>query len=131
MANKTTTVTAQVNKANELRKQLQALEAGIRAEQEKSDKVNKAKVEQLPAMFDLDKGDYAGVIGIIRRIGQVHGRRTTVTDEMRKTVKEMVQSGSTGQEIADKVGVSAPTVAAIKKALGLTKPRAATATAGK
>lgn len=49
--------------------------------------------------------------------------RATITDEMRAQVKKMAESGKTGAEIADTVGISLPSVQNIKKALGLVQAR--------
>jgi DNA-binding NarL/FixJ family response regulator len=49
--------------------------------------------------------------------------RAVITDETRAQVKKMVNDGSTGAEIADKLGISLPSVQNIKKALGLVKER--------
>jgi DNA-binding NarL/FixJ family response regulator len=49
--------------------------------------------------------------------------RAVITDETRAQVKKMVNDGSTGAQIADKLGISLPSVQNIKKALGLVKER--------
>ena len=48
--------------------------------------------------------------------------RAKITDETRAKVKQMVEEGKTGAEIAKTVGISLPSVQNIKKALGLVKP---------
>ncbi len=50
--------------------------------------------------------------------------RTKITDEIKAQVKTLSEEGKTGAEIAAAVGVSLPSVANIKRELGLTKPRA-------
>lgn len=50
-------------------------------------------------------------------------KRARITDEMKEQVKKLVEEGKTGSEIAKTVGISVPSVANIKKALGLTKNR--------
>jgi DNA-binding NarL/FixJ family response regulator len=50
--------------------------------------------------------------------------RTTITEEIRTRVVALVNEGKTAAEIAAEVGISVPSVANIKKAAGLTKPRA-------
>lgn len=50
--------------------------------------------------------------------------RTVITEEIRARVVTLVQEGKTAAEIATAVGISVPSVANIKKAAGLTKPRA-------
>lgn len=50
-------------------------------------------------------------------------KRARITDEMKAEVKKLVEEGKTGAEIAAAVGISLPSVANIKKALGLTTTR--------
>lgn len=50
-------------------------------------------------------------------------KRARITDEMKAEVKKLVEEGKTGAEIAATVGISLPSVANIKKALGLTTTR--------
>jgi hypothetical protein len=50
-------------------------------------------------------------------------KRARITDEMKEQVKTLAEEGKTGAEIAEAVGISLPSVANIKKALGLTKKR--------
>ncbi len=50
--------------------------------------------------------------------------RTKITDEIKAQVKKLSEEGKTGLEIAAAAGVSLPSVANIKRELGLTKPRA-------
>lgn len=47
--------------------------------------------------------------------------RAKITDETRKSVKELVAQGKTGAEIAKTLGISLPSVQNIKKALGLVR----------
>ena len=51
-------------------------------------------------------------------------KRATITDATRAEVKKLVEAGKTARAIARAVGISEPSVANIKKALGLTKKRA-------
>ena len=53
-------------------------------------------------------------------------KRAVVTDETRASVKKMVGEAKTGSEIAAALGISLPTVAKIKKALGLTRKKTKT-----
>jgi hypothetical protein len=46
-------------------------------------------------------------------------KRAKITDAMRDEVKKLVEAGKTAKEIAKAVGISQPSVANIKKALGL------------
>lgn len=55
------------------------------------------------------------------------GKRAKITDEVKAQVKSLAEEGKTGQEIAKLLGISAPSVQNIKKALGMVKPRAASA----
>ena len=57
------------------------------------------------------------------------GKRAKITDEIKLEVKNLHAAGKTGQEIADTLMISAPTVQNIKKELGLVKPRSATSAA--
>ena len=52
-------------------------------------------------------------------------KRTKITDEIRAQVGELVKAGKTNEEVAKQVGISAPSVQNIKKALGLVKAREA------
>lgn len=57
--------------------------------------------------------------------GRGSGRkaRVTVTDQIRAEAKKMLGAGKKGAEIAERLGISGPTVQNIKKALGLVKER--------
>lgn len=55
--------------------------------------------------------------------GKARRHRAVITDETRAIVKKLVESGKTGSEIAEQVGISLPSVQNIKKALGLVKSR--------
>lgn len=56
------------------------------------------------------------------------GKRAKITDEVKAQVKALAEAGKTGQEIAKTLGISAPSVQNIKKALGMVKPRGAAPT---
>lgn len=59
-----------------------------------------------------------------KSVGKGGGRRrkrATITDATRAEVKKLVDGGKTGNEIAKALGISAPSVQNIKKALGLVK----------
>jgi len=56
--------------------------------------------------------------------GRRRRTRARITDETRAELKKLVEQGKTGSEIAQALGISLPSVANIKKALGLTKKRA-------
>lgn len=51
------------------------------------------------------------------------GKRAKITDEVKAQVKSLAEEGKTGQEIAKLLGISAPSVQNIKKALGMVKAR--------
>jgi hypothetical protein len=51
------------------------------------------------------------------------GRRAKITAEVRAEVKQLVEAGKSGAEIAAAVGISLPSVQNIKKQLGLVKAR--------
>lgn len=53
------------------------------------------------------------------------GKRAKITDEVKAQVKTLAEEGKTGQEIAKLLGISAPSVQNIKKALGMVKARSA------
>ncbi len=50
-------------------------------------------------------------------------KRAKITPEIKAQVKALVADGKTGAEIASKLGISVPSVANIKKELGLVKKR--------
>jgi DNA-binding CsgD family transcriptional regulator len=52
-------------------------------------------------------------------------KRAKITDETRAELKKLVGAGKTGNEIAKALGISLPSVANIKKQLGLTKAKVA------
>ncbi|WP_221031726.1 helix-turn-helix domain-containing protein [Actomonas aquatica] len=49
--------------------------------------------------------------------------RAKITDELKAQVKEAVEAGETGAAIAERFGISVPSVQNIKKEFGLVKPR--------
>jgi DNA-binding NarL/FixJ family response regulator len=51
--------------------------------------------------------------------------RTVLTDEIRAGVKKLVADGKTGDQIAEALGISRPSVQNIKKSLGLVAGRKA------
>lgn len=55
--------------------------------------------------------------------GKKRRTRAVITDDTRAQVKKLVGAGKTGNEIADTLGISLPSVQNIKKALGLVKAR--------
>ncbi len=59
------------------------------------------------------------------KAGKGKGKRAKITDEVKAQVKALAEAGKTGQEIAKALGISAPSVQNIKKALGMVKARSA------
>jgi hypothetical protein len=57
--------------------------------------------------------------------GGPRGKRARITDEAKLQVKVLSEQGKTGAEISKLLGISAPSVQNIKKALGLVKARGA------
>lgn len=55
--------------------------------------------------------------------GKTRRRRSKITPEMKQQLKSMVGQGKTGAQIADNLGISLPSVANIKRELGLSKRR--------
>ena len=51
-------------------------------------------------------------------------KRAKITDSIRAKVKTLVKAGKTGAAIAKQLAISLPSVQNIKKALGLTRPKA-------
>ena len=51
------------------------------------------------------------------------GKRAKITNEIKAQVKALAEAGKTGQEIAQALSISAPSVQNIKKELGLVKTR--------
>ena len=95
----------------------------------------------LPSQYGFENA--AAFIAAVRKAarGRVNGRRgarhagaagrnapkkrtrAKITEETRKEVKKLVEGGKTAREVANIVGISEPSVANIKKALGLTRQR--------
>lgn len=102
-----------------------------------------AQLAALPVQFGFESADEfiaavkAAADGAGRKIkagGAKRGRpaggggrrkRTKITDEMRTQVGDLVKAGKTNEEVAQEVGISAPSVQNIKKQLGLVKAREA------
>lgn len=70
-----------------------------------------------PAKAAADKAPKAEKGGKRRR------KRAKITDETRAKVKELVQAGKTGADIAKTLGISLPSVQNIKSAAGLVNKR--------
>ncbi|MCF7688518.1 MAG: helix-turn-helix domain-containing protein [Cephaloticoccus sp.] len=92
------------------------------------------RLKQLAGEFGLESVD-----ALIRRLadyaspalrkqlqgeaGEVRGKRARVTQELKAQVVADLQAGGTASAVAEKFGVSLPTVQNIKKAAGLVKAR--------
>jgi DNA invertase Pin-like site-specific DNA recombinase len=55
----------------------------------------------------------------VSKVAGKRRKRAKINDAMRAEVKKLVEDGKTAKEIAKAVGISQPSVANIKKALGL------------
>ncbi|WP_438483263.1 helix-turn-helix domain-containing protein [Oleiharenicola lentus] len=92
------------------------------------------KLLALPGKFGFKTvGDFVNAIqsagkaagGAFQKAQASSGKRTRakITPEIKAQVKSLVHDGKTGAEIASKLGISVPSVANIKKELGLVKKR--------
>lgn len=73
----------------------------------------------LPAQYG-----FANVETFIRALRETQGKpRTRISDATRAEVGRLLAAGKTGAEIAAATGISIPSIQAIKKSLGLVKPR--------
>lgn len=102
------------------------LEAQAVAAREAAAKDQNDKINALPAHFGVENLD--AVMKLIRKSQKgVVGRksRSKVTDEIRARVIELSKEGKTGSEVSKTVGLSLPTIQAIRKAGGLVKVRTA------
>ncbi len=63
-----------------------------------------------------------GKAAVVKVTGK-HRKRAKITDATRAEVKKLVEDGKTAKEIAKIVGISQPSVANIKKALGLVRKK--------
>lgn len=118
-------------------KELAAVKAQAAAlEIEISEGLNKT-LASLPAQYGFDS--VKSFVAAVRRASRTGKRgrgsksapksgkpkrtRAKITDEIRATVKKMVEDKKTGSAIAKAVGISIPSVQNIKKALGLVGKR--------
>jgi len=69
-------------------------------------------------------GSGRGQVGRLGKALPKRRRRAVITDQTRASVKQLVESGKTGAQIAKALRISLPSVQNIKKALGLVKARA-------
>lgn len=108
-----------------LRKQIARLEKGVVKQQK--------KLLALPGKYGFRTvGDFvaalksaASAAGVKSEQGNIKGagKRAKITPEIKAQVKTAVAEGKTAGEIATKLGISVPSVANIKKELGLVKKR--------
>jgi len=56
-------------------------------------------------------------------VPKTKGKRARITPEIKKAVAAAVKDGKTGQQIAEELGISLPSVQNIKKEFGLVKSR--------
>lgn len=115
-------------------KELTAAKAKVAALEGRIASERNAELKALPAKLGFDGID--SLIAALRAAGGGRGRKTggaakgkgrrtraVITDATRKKVKELVEAGMTGGEIAKAVGISLPSVQNIKKVLGLVKAK--------
>lgn len=125
-------VTTKLKELEALRAQVAALEESIRSERSH-------ELASIPAQYGFEsvaafikavraasgkrRGRKPGKQTSVATGGKKRRKRAVVTDETRASVKNMVAESKTGREIAAALGISLPTVANIKRALGLTRKR--------
>ncbi|WP_438483173.1 helix-turn-helix domain-containing protein [Oleiharenicola lentus] len=90
------------------------------------------KLLSLPGKFGFKTvGDFVGAVQAaasaagtsFAKAKSASRKRAKITPEVKAKVKSLVGDGKTGAEIAEAVGISLPSVANIKKELGLVKKR--------
>jgi len=75
-----------------------------------------------PAAKPAKKGRVAKVKEVKEKKARTRAR---ITDEVKAKVKQLVEEGKSGSQIAKAIGISLPSVQNIKKAFGLVKSKAA------
>jgi len=121
-------VTAKIKELSAAKARIEQLEKQVASELHK-------ELAQLPSQYGFD--DVNSFIRAIKTAsGKRRGRlpraekvttrrkRATITHATRALVKKLVRAGKTGSQIAEKAGISLPSVQNIKKALGLVKGHA-------
>ncbi len=122
-------------------KELEAAQAKVEELRKKIDSERFAELAALPAKYG-----YTSLSAFVKALKEAAGpsiskgkgrrkaakvvkdgprRRAKITDEIRAQVKQLVEAGKTGSEIASSLGISLPSVQNIKKAMGLVKAREA------
>ncbi len=127
-------------------KELQELQAKA-AELQKSIEAERTKeLASLPAKYGFaDVNDFVKAVKAATGTGKTRGRkpkaakaaapktgkrtRAKITDELKAQVKAAVEAGDTGAAIAERFGISVPSVQNIKKEFGLVKERGSNAEA--
>ena len=118
-------------------KELDALKSKTAALEEAVQAERNAALAALPAQFGFERASalVAAVLAASgtprrakrrpanKRPAPARRRRAVITDETRTKVKKMVNAGKTGSQISAALKISLPSVANIKKALGLVKKR--------
>ncbi len=116
-------------------KELEAAKSKVAELQKALDKERIKKLANLHTEFGYDSvaafikalKDASGVkpkTAKVSRGSEKKAKRAKITPEIKQGVKDMVNEGKTGEEIASALGISTPSVQNIKKELGLVKPRA-------
>lgn len=110
--------------------------AAAKAKVAKLENLVKSKLQNelaaLPAKFGFESvQDFLKAVetaggkraGAKAKVARKSRKRAKITDATRAEVKKLVEAGKSSSQIAKAVGISLPSVANIKKALGLVKPR--------
>lgn len=88
----------------------------------------KDQIKRALAVLEVEEGtpSRARRVSKTRKVGRPKARkaRAVITDKTREKVKKLVEQGKTGAEIAEKLDISLPSVANIKKAEGISRPHA-------
>lgn len=84
--------------------------------------------DSLPAFFDAVRAASRGKVRGTAKAAKPASagkrrKRAVITAETKTKVKQLVEGGKTGAEIAKTIGISLPSVQNIKKELGLVKAR--------
>lgn len=108
-------------------KELEAARSRLAELERQADAQTRAELSNLHTKYGF--ADPRAFIRALRRACPGNGPRkarkgrAVITDATRAHVQRLVETGSTGAEIAQRVGISVPSVQNIKKALGLVRAR--------
>lgn len=102
------------------------LKANAAAEQAKADTALKGKLEAL-----MGKAGYTDAVAFVKDVSRVLGANsgrkvaTRVTPEMKEGIRTAFASGDkvTNEQVAEKFNISVPTLATIKRELGLVRAK--------